>query len=659
MDWVVVATYEQHKCTDGTIDSTTTAAVAVPGLGMLPVGSLKIERVVKTELYDINADGLVVGTSNNVPVVVRPTVDGNGDPVYFQDGGKSNNALMYPLRPVLFGSAEVGYARFINNQGDIAGQIYSGTIWGNGGKNVALDGNGKYTSSQINDLNALGDAVGIFVPADVKNQSYAFVWSPSTGMHSLGLDQKAVGINNQGQVLLIDSTSGRAYVLTPGTDVNGDLCWDCPDAINAMVSTGSDDTQPAAINDEGQVAGKYYVRDASTGAITGMQGFLITPTLDGTGNLVYFQDNGEGHNALIHVFDDLTFSGGKPSYVQKGPVIFPDVLLDDYGNVVMRGDYNYQDGTHDLRSGLLREGLPSELLGALDPLTGRGTSWSYGVNERGTIVGNASNVSDYADHAVQWQYAVPPPEQPDLTVSRLFFGYTNITRKAGSNVMVADTVSNIGTAKASTFIVGYHLSTDMTYGNGDDIASASTRKVISLNAGASSSWPGTSVVIPKDTPAGVYHLCAKADDGNVIDESNEYNNWMCTTQTITVPKPDLVMKQVSTFGYTVTAGNDMVILDSLANNGGSQALNFQVGYVLSPNRIIGDSDDIVLPTTQTIDVLGVGAYSTDSMHVSIPVDVPSGKYWVGAIADVTNAVDELKEGNNAKRASSQVTVIAP
>jgi len=252
---------------------------------------------------------------------------------------------------------------------------------------------------------------------------------------------------------------------------------------------------------------------------------------------------------------------------------------------------------------------------------------------------------------------------PDLIMSKVSFGIRNIKRNAGTNVMVADTVKNVGSAKATRFVVAYHLSTDMIYGGADDIASASKRTVNSLNPGASNAWPGTSVVIPADTPAGTYHLCAKADDDvtgtYAVTESNEDNNWLCTSQTITVPKPDLVMKQVSIFGFTVTAGESMVILDSHSNNGGSQALAYEVGFVLSPNRVIGDSDDIVLPTTRTVDVLGVGATSTDSTHVLVPADLPAGKYWVGAIADVNGAVDELKETNNARRASSQVTMNAP
>jgi len=289
--------------------------------------------------------------------------------------------------------------------------------------------------------------------------------------------------------------------------------------------------------------------------------------------------------------------------------------------------------------------------------------------EDGTVTMDADKACT-ATFTAEWTAAgCQPPAAatgsglPDLVVSKLSYGVINITRNAGTNVMVKDTVKNIGDTRATKFVVAYHLSSDMTYGNGDDVVSTSTRKVISLNPGASNAWPGTSVVIPADAPPGIYHLYAKADDDvtgtYAVAESNEDNNWMCSTTTIKVPDPDLVMTQVSIFTYNVTAGDSMVILDSLTNRGGSQALSFDISYVLSTNSIIGDGDDVLLPTMRNLDVLGVGATSTASIQVTIPADVPPGNYYVGAVADLNGTVAELSEANNTGKASSRVTVSSP
>ena len=287
----------------------------------------------------------------------------------------------------------------------------------------------------------------------------------------------------------------------------------------------------------------------------------------------------------------------------------------------------------------------------------------------GTVTMDA-NKSCTATFTAEWTAAGCQPTYtatasglPDLIMTKLSYGVLNIKRNAGTNVMVTDTTKNVGSSKATKFVIAYHFSKDMLFGNGDDVVSASKRTVISLNPGASNAWPSTSVVIPADARPGIYHMYAKADEDvtgtYAVTESNEDNNWMCSTTTIEIPDPDLVMSQVSIFTYNVNVGESMVILDSMTNRGGSQALSFDIGYVLSPNNIIGDGDDIRLPTTRTLDVLNVGATSTASTSVTIPADVPPGVYYVGAVADIDGTVVELSEANNTGKASSTVTVISP
>jgi hypothetical protein len=280
----------------------------------------------------------------------------------------------------------------------------------------------------------------------------------------------------------------------------------------------------------------------------------------------------------------------------------------------------------------------------------------FGATGPTTTVEFQNNQDPYTHFAFMDDVSVAGPlPLPDLDVSHVSFG-NNITRKAGTNVMVADTVDNLGGSRTGKFKVGYHLSTDMTYGNADDIASASTRPVTFLDPGASSAWPGTSVVIPEETPPGTYYLCAKADVDDVQLEADEGNNTACTTATITVPKPDLYISSFSKYTSSVTAGDTMKVSDWVTNKGGSQALAFDVGYTLSPNGICGDGDDIALPTIRSVAVLNVGA--SDATSTDILVDVPAGSYYVCAVADAGGVVDESNEANNAKRASGKVTVSA-
>ena len=286
----------------------------------------------------------------------------------------------------------------------------------------------------------------------------------------------------------------------------------------------------------------------------------------------------------------------------------------------------------------------------------------FGATNPSTTVEFQNNQDPYAHFALIDAVSVEGPlPPPDVTVSKISTGVLNIKRNAGTTVLVNDTVSNLGETQTSKFVVAYHLSVDSVYGGGDDVVADTTRTILSLGAGADNAWT-TGVLIPAETPPGVYHLCANADDGNAFPELDEANNSKCTTTTITVPEPDLVVSVIANFTLSVTAGGTMHVLDSTKNQGGSQALNFEVGYILSKNGIFGDGDDILLPTTRTLTSLGVGATSSATTDVTIPGDVAPGSYWIWAVADINNTVDEgapAKENNNKKKASSKVTVTAP
>jgi outer membrane biosynthesis protein TonB len=58
-------------------------------------------------------------------------------------------------------------------------------------------------------------------------------------------------------------------------------------------------------------------------------------------------------------------------------------------------------------------------------------------------------------------------------------------------------------------------------------------KTEDLGSGEQFSFPTTNVVIPKDTPAGNYNLCARIDPWNRVKEINEKNNLTCIAISIT------------------------------------------------------------------------------------------------------------------------------
>jgi len=127
------------------------------------------------------------------------------------------------------------------------------------------------------------------------------------------------------------------------------------------------------------------------------------------------------------------------------------------------------------------------------------------------------------------QVTVPPP---DLIVSAL--STTATTGTAGGSISISNSVKNQGGSKAGSSIVAFHLSTNTTYGDGDDIVSTTTRTISSLAIAGTSSASST-VKIPAAIPSGVYYMCVRADDADTVAESDETNNAACTATTFAIP----------------------------------------------------------------------------------------------------------------------------
>ena len=255
------------------------------------------------------------------------------------------------------------------------------------------------------------------------------------------------------------------------------------------------------------------------------------------------------------------------------------------------------------------------------------------------------------------QETIQAAGQPDLILTGLSVSPNTTAIAPGTILSVSNTVKNQGDAAAGSFTVAFHLSTNTTYGDGDDVVITATRAVNSLATGANSKAT-SKLTIPLTTPVGTYHLCVMVDSGNSVSESNEANNTFCTEGTGHVTEPDLVMTAVTPTTSTVSSTATLSVTNTVENQGALSAGSFLVAYHLSTNTTYGDGDDVVLPTTRAVNSLAVGARSTATTKLSIPLDTPAGSYFVCAKTDSANAVLELDETNNTQCSSTQVTVPA-
>jgi len=247
--------------------------------------------------------------------------------------------------------------------------------------------------------------------------------------------------------------------------------------------------------------------------------------------------------------------------------------------------------------------------------------------------------------------------RPDLVM-------TAVTPNAGSvapggTLSVTDTVQNQGSApNGGSFAIGYSLSPDTTYGNGDDIAITTTR-VVGVVAAGGSNTATTNLLIPVSAPLGTYHVCAKADSGNTVSESNETNNSLCSTLTVGPAAADLIMSAVSTAVTAAAPGGGVSLSNSAKNQGTASAGSFTIVFSLSTNATYGDGDDITITKTRSVTSLGIGATSTASTSLTIPAATPLGNYYLCAKADSDNSVLETDETNNTRCTTGTIQVTRP
>jgi len=231
--------------------------------------------------------------------------------------------------------------------------------------------------------------------------------------------------------------------------------------------------------------------------------------------------------------------------------------------------------------------------------------------------------------------------QPDLIMSAVTPNAS--TANQGGTLSVTNTASNQGTA-SGLFRIAFHLSTNTTYGDGDDVLITTIRTVTSLGEGASSTAT-TNLSIPSTAPGGTYHVCAMADSLGQVSESNETNNSLCSPGTITLPQADLVITAVSTSTSAVLPGQPISVVNSVTNQGGFKAGSFRIGFYLSLNAD-GSTQDKLTTNNRALTSLAAGATNTASTTVTIPLDTFSGSYYICAVADSLNQVAESSETNN-------------
>ena len=302
------------------------------------------------------------------------------------------------------------------------------------------------------------------------------------------------------------------------------------------------------------------------------------------------------------------------------------------GRVLLSWDSSLGAISYDVKRSLTAGGpyttIAEDVKGVFfaDTTVTNGVTYHYVVSAANTL-----GESDDSDEA-----SATPNTPSDLSVPALT-APDNAAR--GSTVAVTVTTKNQGGGPAAATTTRLYLSTDWVYDGGDRPLDPAL--TVPGLAPGETNVATVSVIIPADTPVGAVYLIARADDSDVLPESNEFNNTRWRAIAI---GPDLTIATF-TAPSTAAAGGSIQASDTVTNRGASSAGASSTTFYLSTNGTF-DASDTPLAGGRAVPALEPGASSSGTTTVTIPAATSTGTYYLFAKADGSGAVEEAVETNN-------------
>lgn len=242
-------------------------------------------------------------------------------------------------------------------------------------------------------------------------------------------------------------------------------------------------------------------------------------------------------------------------------------------------------------------------------------------------------------------------DQPDVTVTGLTYPPGPFT--AGQYVNYALTVENHGTALAQSFKYRVFLSADQTLDEGD------TQITDDSNSSIYSILPAAKVVVqrgwqvPATVDEGVYWLLAMADATDVVPETDETNNELAGAAPLSIEYVEIVGFDLDITQADVTPHatywNGSVKVDlEVANTGNAPSEEWTVAIYASKNVALNPNYATLVSKVPLAlqAAIPAGGKVTISEVVKLPGSIGLGTYYIGAIVDPDNVLEELNEGNN-------------
>ena len=233
--------------------------------------------------------------------------------------------------------------------------------------------------------------------------------------------------------------------------------------------------------------------------------------------------------------------------------------------------------------------------------------------------------------------------RPDLVVENVRISPSRVNNMTDATLTF--TVRNKGAAAAAKSYAGYYLSRDYHLSDDDRwMGQFATREI---GRGASDTI-SVSLKFPMTIDPGPYYIIVKADDTNLVIETDKANNISSAALTV-IPHvlPDLRVEILSVDPSRQSGGGRVNIRFRAINDGAGLAPAFRIRFYFSEDRII-TSDDRAAGEFQYPGSFGPRVTGTElSRSITIPASATPGDRYVGAIVDPDNAIPETNERNNS------------
>lgn len=268
--------------------------------------------------------------------------------------------------------------------------------------------------------------------------------------------------------------------------------------------------------------------------------------------------------------------------------------------------------------------------------------------------------SDETDNTLAVPFTVTPLDL-DLAPTVLTISDNVI---AGEPFTIDWTVKNQGNSAVPDWSVWSDevlLSNDQTPSDDDLYLGSQWHTEQAVGAGATYSVTLVDQPMPLSVPAGNYYLLLKADNYNIVAETNEDNNLLAAPITVTAPDIDLAPTALTTPESEIPTGGQLTVNWSVANQGtvGIPAENSWRDMVYLSTDNILDQGDFQLGVASHGGPLSPSGSLEGSSYdgeLTAAADVPPGSYYALLATDAFHEITEANEDNNVW-VGPQITVI--